>query len=75
MAARDIQWFVGGQEEPGGKERIELRLPTEISVRAIPEDKTLNGLLESGEIEGLFAASVRSGSGRRCLGTHLDMDR
>jgi 4,5-dihydroxyphthalate decarboxylase len=47
---------VGGQEEPGRKERVRLTLPPEIKVIPIPEDKTLNGMLESGEIDGLISA-------------------
>jgi 4,5-dihydroxyphthalate decarboxylase len=47
---------VGGQEEPGRKERVELRLPPEIKVSPIADDKTLNGMLESGEIDALISA-------------------
>jgi 4,5-dihydroxyphthalate decarboxylase len=53
---QDIHWFVGGQEEPGRKERVELRLPAEIKVSAIAPEKMLNGMLESGEIDGLISA-------------------
>jgi 4,5-dihydroxyphthalate decarboxylase len=56
VRAQDAQWFVGGQEEPGRKERVELRLPPEIKVSPIADDKTLNGMLESGEIDALISA-------------------
>jgi len=61
VRAEEIQWFVGGQEEPGRKERVALKLPPEIRVQAIPQDKTLNGMLESGEIDALISARAPSG--------------
>ena len=63
VGARDIKWFLGGQEEPGRKERVKLELPPEISVRSIPDDRTLNSMLESGEIDALISARSPS-----CLG-------
>jgi len=56
VRAQDVQWFVGGQEEPGRKERVRLTLPPEIKVTPIPDDKTLNGMVESREIDGLISA-------------------
>jgi len=60
VSAQDIEWFIGGQEDPGGGDRIELHLPAEIRVSSIPQDRTLNAMLESEEIDGLFAARVPS---------------
>ncbi|HEU4340625.1 MAG TPA: ABC transporter substrate-binding protein [Candidatus Binatia bacterium] len=56
VRAQDVHWFVGGQEDPGRKERVKLALPPEIRLDAIPDDKTLNGMLESGEIDALISA-------------------
>lgn len=56
VRAQDVHWWVGGQEEPGRKERVKLSLPAEIKVDAIAEDKTLNGMLESGELDALISA-------------------
>lgn len=56
VRARDVHWWVGGQEEPGRKERVKLSLPAEIKVDAIAEDKTLNEMLESGELDALISA-------------------
>jgi 4,5-dihydroxyphthalate decarboxylase len=56
VKAGDIKWLVGGQEDPGRKERVTLTLPQEIKVEAIADDKTLNGMLESGEIDALISA-------------------
>ncbi len=56
VRAGDMKWFVGGQEDPGRKERVKLTLPPEIRVEAIADDKTLNDMLESGEIDALISA-------------------
>lgn len=60
VGAQDVEWFVGGQEEPGRKERIQLKLPPEIKVRSIPQDRTLNDMLENGELDGLISARIPS---------------
>ena len=53
---QDMKWFLGGQVEPGRKERVKLDLPPEMSVQAIPGRQTLNSMLESGEIDALISA-------------------
>lgn len=60
---QDIKWFLGGQVEPGRKERVKLDLGPEMSVQSIPDDKTLNGMLESGELDALISARTPSGLG------------
>ena len=64
VRAQDMKWFLGGQEEPGRKERVKLDLPPEISVQSIPDDRTLNSMLESGEIDALISVMVPSGFGK-----------
>lgn len=56
VKASDMKWLVGGQEDSGRKERVKLELPPEIKVDSIADDKTLNGMLESGEIDALISA-------------------
>ena len=56
VRAQDMKWFLGGQEEAGRKERVKLELPPDISVQSIPDDRTLNSMLESGEIDALISA-------------------
>lgn len=60
VRTQDVKWFIGGQEDPGRKERLKLQLPPEIQVQSIAEDKTLNGMLESGELDGLISARIPS---------------
>ena len=45
-----------GRKKPGRKERVQLTLPPEIKLDPIAADKTLNGMLESGEIDALISA-------------------
>ena len=60
VAAKDVAWFTGGQEVPGRKERIELRLPPEIKVQPIPDDRTLNDMLDKGGLDALVTARIPS---------------
>jgi len=68
VRTQDMKWFLGGQEEPGRKERVKLELPPEISVQSIPDDRTLNSMLEAGEIDALISARspscLANGSGK-----------
>lgn len=54
----DLRWFAGGLEYPGRKEKVPLNLPPEVRLEMIPEGKTLSAMLEGGEIDALFSASV-----------------
>jgi 4,5-dihydroxyphthalate decarboxylase len=60
-----VTYHTGGLRQPGRSE-LPLNLPSEISVRPIGDDETLNSLIESGCIDALYTAeapeSFRSGS-------------
>ena len=56
IRTQEMEWLVGGQEEAGRKERVVLKLPPEIKLSSIAPEKTLNGMLESGEIDALISA-------------------
>jgi 4,5-dihydroxyphthalate decarboxylase len=51
----DIIWVRGGIEEPGRPEKIAIKLPPEIRLEQAPDGKSLAGMLEAGEIDGLIA--------------------
>ena len=61
-------YFSGGEEMPGRHEKVALSLPPEIRLEAIPADKTLSRMIESGEIDALYTARAPStfgnGSGK-----------
>ena len=63
-----VQYFTGGQENPGRIEKAALKLPAEIKIQSIPADKTLSKMLEAGEIDALYAprapSTLSNGSGK-----------
>jgi 4,5-dihydroxyphthalate decarboxylase len=67
-----VQYLTGGEESPGRPEKLELNLPEKISVAPIGPGKTLNAMLETGEIHALYTARApssfyKTGSGIRRL--------
>jgi 4,5-dihydroxyphthalate decarboxylase len=63
-----VTYLSGGEEQAGRTEKIPLSLPPEIRLEAIPADKTLSRMLETGEIDALYTARAPStfanGSGK-----------
>lgn len=57
---RDIQWFTGGQEEPGRRERAKLTVDKTVSITPIPDDKTLSAMLDAGELDAVISARLPS---------------
>ncbi len=60
-----IHWRRGGIEEPGRDERSPISLPASIDLQQVADDKTLSGMLESGEIDGMITARAPSCFDRR----------
>ena len=56
----DIKWRNGGLEDPGREERAAIKLPPEIELKSIPNDRTLADMLEKGEIDALISARAPS---------------
>ena len=56
----DIRWRQGGIEQPGRSERTPLKPIPGIELQSIPPGKTLSGMLESGELDGLYSARAPS---------------
>jgi 4,5-dihydroxyphthalate decarboxylase len=56
----DILWRRGGVEEPGRGERAPITLDSSIDLQQIPDDKTLSGMLEAGELDGIIGARAPS---------------
>jgi 4,5-dihydroxyphthalate decarboxylase len=55
-----IHWRRGGLEEPGRGERAPLKLPPNIDLKQVADGKTLSGMLEAGELDGLISARAPS---------------
>ena len=56
----DILWVRGGSEQPGRSEKIDLRLPAELSLENAPKGRSLNSLLESGELDAFVGPRAPS---------------
>lgn len=56
----DINWICGGMEQAGRVEKIKLQLPPDVSLEYAPQDRTLNAMLEAGEIDGIIGPRVPS---------------
>ena len=63
VAATDVHWRQGGQEEPGRDERTPIKLPPSIDLQSIPHDRSVSQMLASGELDGMIGARAPS-----CLG-------
>ena len=55
-----IHWRRGGLEEPGRGERAPLKLPSNVDLKQVPDGKTLSGMLEAGELDGVISARAPS---------------
>ncbi len=60
VSVSSVNYFHGGEEESGRPEKLKLSLPSEIRLESIPADKTLSGMLDSGEIDALYTARMPS---------------
>lgn len=54
----DVEFCVGGLENPGRKERVEIALPAGVKVSEIPEDRTLSDELDEGAIDALLTSRI-----------------
>lgn len=54
---RKLRYRTGGTNTPGRKERLPLALPETMDVEPIGQGDSLNGLLLSGELDGVMAPS------------------
>lgn len=50
----DIHWRTGGTEQPGRKERTPIKVTEGVDLQAIPNTRTLNEMLEKGEIDAVL---------------------
>jgi 4,5-dihydroxyphthalate decarboxylase len=56
----DIQWFIGGMTTPTQRPLIPLKLSDNIKVEFLPADRTLEGMLEGGDLDALLAIFIPS---------------
>jgi 4,5-dihydroxyphthalate decarboxylase len=56
----DIHWIRGGLEEAGRVEKIAIKLPADVKLDPAPEGRTLNAMLEVGEIDAFIGPRTPS---------------
>ena len=56
VPVESISYRTGGLHDAGRKEKIRLQLPEHIDVRPAPDDRTLEQMLLSGELDALYSA-------------------
>ncbi len=59
-----MKWRNGGLEEPGRHEKVPFTLPPGVELQGIGDERTLNAMLEAGEIDALVSARWPSCLGR-----------
>ena len=68
LPVNSVEYFTGGEEQPGRPEKSPLTLPQNIHVQPIGPDQTLSQMLAAGEIDALYTArtpsSFLNGEGR-----------
>ena len=58
VAARDLHWVIGGLTTPAEKPLVPLNLPAGISLELAGSDQTLEGMIETGELDALFSIYI-----------------
>lgn len=56
----DVSWVRGGIEEPGRPEKITIQLPPDVRLESAPEGRSLNTLLETGDIDAFIGPRAPS---------------
>jgi 4,5-dihydroxyphthalate decarboxylase len=65
VAATEMRWLTGGQEEAGRQERIALKKPPNVSIEPIPAGQTLSAMLDQGELDAVITPLLPSVYARR----------
>jgi 4,5-dihydroxyphthalate decarboxylase len=50
-----VEYWSGGEEEPGREEKVKLSLPAKIRLRSIGPEQTLSQMIAEGEVDAIYA--------------------
>ena len=67
VEAKDVHWIQGGVEQPGRKDRVPFDAPAGVEIDT-EEERTLDDMLEKGDIDALVSARMPSCFVRRAPG-------
>ena len=60
VSPNEMHWRFGGMESPDRKEKLAISVPSDVDLQPIPSGKTLNQMLDEGEIDAIFAPRMPS---------------
>jgi 4,5-dihydroxyphthalate decarboxylase len=55
-----VEYYTGGEEEPGREEKLKLDLPTKFKLRRIGPTQTLAQMIADGELDAMYTARIPS---------------
>lgn len=55
-----MRWVTGGIEQPDRSDRMQVKVHADVEIADIPKGKSLNGMLEEGEIDVLMSPRIPS---------------
>lgn len=76
-----VEYWTGGEEQPGREEKLGLDLPPEVRIRPIGADRTLAQMIAEGELDALHSARVpsslraRPGTVKRLFENYVEVER
>ena len=76
-----VEYYTGGEEEPGRDEKIRLDLPSKFKVRRIGPTQTLSQMLADGEVDAMHTARIpstfrsRPDAVRRLFENHVEVEQ
>jgi 4,5-dihydroxyphthalate decarboxylase len=78
--AASVEYCIGGLEERGREEKLQLDLPAKFRVRRIAPPQTLAGMIADGEVDAMYTARIpstfrtRPGTVRRLFEDYVDVE-
>jgi len=60
VAPDAVEYWTGGEEQPGRDEKLALDLPPRFKLHRIPADQTLSQMLARGELDALYSPRIPS---------------
>ena len=55
-----MRWRTGGIEQPNRADRMNVQVNADVDIQSIPDGKSLNGMLEAGEIDAMMSPRIPS---------------
>ena len=81
VKAESVEYFSGGEEQPGREEKLKLNLPAQFRVRPLGPQQTLSRMIADGEIDALYTARTpstfasRPNDVRRLFANYVEAER